>query len=417
MDVDELVPLAVAVLAESRDLLERLRARWRQVSVDEYQDVDEAQYRLLRLLVPPGGNVCAIGDPDQAIYGFRGADVRFFLRFADDHPDGRRLQLTRNYRSSVPIVAAASQAIRAASLEPGRVLSAVHRDPRAPLVRTYRAATPEDEAEFVARSVDQLIGGSSHHSLDSGRVDSRDVAAPGLSFSDVAVVYRTDAQAEAVVAALTRAGMPFQKRSHDRLAQRPGVAEIARELRLADGEGVAGDVAGRVRRVAAALLERPGGGEERVAEINTAVELLLPLAQRCGDDLPRLLAELTTGVEVDALDPRADRISLLTLHAVKGLEYPVVFLVGCEDGLLPLRLPGREPDADQIAEERRLFFVGLTRARLFLYLSHARQRSRHGTRYETRPSPFLGAIDADLLEAVGDGAGPSRRRARQSRLF
>lgn len=417
VDVDELVPLAVVVLAENPDLLERLRARWRHVSVDEYQDVDEPQYRLLRLLVPVGGNICAIGDPDQAIYGFRGADVRFFLRFAEDFPDGQRRQLTRNYRSTVPIVAAASHAIRAASLEPGRVLSAVHRDPQAPLVRTCRAATPEDEAEFVARSIDQLIGGSSHHSLDSGRVDSREVAAPGLSFSDVAVVYRTDAQAEAVVAALTRAGMPFQKRSHDRLAQRPGVAEIARELRLADGAGAAGDVTGRVRRVAAALLDRPGGGEERVAEINNAVELLLPLAQRCGDDVPRLLAELATGVEVDALDPRADRISLLTLHAAKGLEYAVVFLVGCEDGLLPLRLPGREPDADQVAEERRLFFVGLTRARLFLYLSHARQRSRHGTRYETRPSPFLGAIDSALLEAVGDSAGPSRRRARQSRLF
>src|SRR5690606_22302081 len=209
-----------------------------------------------------------------------------------------RVRLTRNYRSTVPIVAAASQAIRGATLEPGRVLSAVRRDPQAPLLRTYRAASPEDEADFVARSIDKLLGGSSLHAFDSGRVDSRDAAVPGLSFSDVAVMYRTDAQARPIVEALTRAGMPFQKRSHDRLAERPGVTEIARELRLAGADEKAGaSLADRVRRAAGKLLDRPLRGDERAAEINTAIDLLLPLAERCGDDLPRLLAELATGVE------------------------------------------------------------------------------------------------------------------------
>jgi superfamily I DNA/RNA helicase len=151
------------------------------------------------------------------------------------------------------------------------------------------------------------------------------------------------------------------------------------------------------------------------ADVHQAVDLLTPLALRCGDDLDRFLAELSTGAEVDAWDPRADRVALLTLHAAKGLEFPVVFLVGCEDGLLPMRFGGSPGDAD-IAEERRLFFVGLTRAQGRLFVSHARRRYRHGAEREMPPSPFLGAIDPGLLERRGDDA-PRRPRDRQLRLI
>src|SRR5439155_15223212 len=118
-------------------------------------------------------------------------------------------------------------------------------------------------------------------------------------------------------------------------------------------------------QVLAERCAQPALGEESVltaADVHAAVDLLTPLAVRCGDDLDRFLGELSTGAEVDAWDPRADRVALLTLHAAKGLEFPVVFLVGCEDGLLPLRFPGAGGSDDEVAEERRLFFVGLTRA-------------------------------------------------------
>jgi DNA helicase II / ATP-dependent DNA helicase PcrA len=276
----------------------------------------------------------------------------------------------------------------------------------------------------VVRTVDELVGGVSHRSLDSGRVDSRTAVTGALSFSDIAVLYRTDAQAAPVVDALSRAGIPVQKRSHDRLLDRPGVAAIARELRYAAGLG--GSLAARVRLTGQVLADRcaqPVLGEEpglAAADVHIAVELLTPLAVRCGDDLPRFLTELATGAEVDAWDPRADRVALLTLHAAKGLEFPVVFLVGCEDGLLPLRLPGAGagPDARdaETAEERRLFFVGLTRAQERLYLSHARRRVRYGAEREMPPSPFLSAIDPGLLERRGDGA-PRRPRDQQLRLL
>jgi superfamily I DNA/RNA helicase len=151
-------------------------------------------------------------------------------------------------------------------------------------------------------------------------------------------------------------------------------------------------------------------------DVHLAVDLLAALAQRCGDDLERLLAEVATGGEVDALDPRAQAVTLLTLHAAKGLEFPVVFLVGCEDGLLPLRWPGAEPDDEAVAEERRLFFVGLTRAQDRLYVSHAARRFQHGGEREASPSRFLSAIDPGLLDRLG-GSAPRKPRDLQLRLL
>ncbi len=418
VDLDELVTLPLAVLEDDPELVERYRDRWRWLFVDEYQDVDDAQYRLLKLLSPPDGNLCAIGDPDQAIYSFRGADVAYFLRFSQDFTDARLVRLTRNYRSEAPILAAAVQAIAPTSLVRGRRLDPARLNAEAPLVGRYAATSVADEADFVVRTVDELVGGLSHRSLDSRRVDGRTVSGQ-VSFSDIAVLYRTDAQAAAVVDALSRAGVPVQKRSHDRLRDRPGVGPIARELRHAGGLG--GSLAARVRLTAQVLAQRYAaptldGPAVTPEDVWAASDLLVPLAHRCGDELSTFLQEIATGAEVDALDPRAEAVTLLTLHAAKGLEFPVVFLVGCEDGLLPLRWPGSTPSDGDVAEERRLFFVGLTRAQDRLYVSHAARRFRHGSEREQSPTPFLDAIDAGLFERMGD-AVPSRPRDRQLRLL
>ncbi|SCG50441.1 UvrD-helicase domain-containing protein [Micromonospora inositola] len=417
VDLDELLTLPVALLRADKKLVREYRDRWRWIFVDEYQDVDAVQYELLRLLSPADGNLCAIGDPDQAIYSFRGADVGYFLRFSQDFTDARLVRLNRNYRSSAPILAAAVQAIAPSSLVRGRRLDPARLDPEAPLVGRYPAASVSEEADFVVRTIDELVGGLSHRSLDSGRIDGRSTS---LSFSDIAVLYRTDQQAAPIVDALARANIPVQKRSHDRLRDRPGVAAIARELRHADG--VDGPLAARVRLAGQAVAERfavptlDGAGLVRPEDVRSAVDLLTPLARRCGDDLELFLAQLATGAEVDALDPRAEAVTLLTLHAAKGLEFPVVFLVGAEDGLLPLRWPGSEPADEAVAEERRLFFVGLTRAQDRLYVSHAARRVRHGAERECRPSPFLDVIDPGLFERFGD-AEPRRPRDRQLRLI
>lgn len=391
VDFDDLLALPVGLLAERQDLLEAYRRRWRWISIDEYQDVDALQYRLVRLLVPADGNVCAIGDPDQSIYRFRGADVGFFLRFQDDFPGARVVRLARNYRSQRVIVEAASQAIAPSTLVPERRLEAMA--PAAPeRVVVEEAASERAEAELVVHAIESLLGGTSYFSVDSGRVSVAGATAEraDLSFDDFAVLYRTRVQAAPLVEALERSGIPYQKRSHERLMERD-------EVRLLHHALATRHDAGDVR---AALLRARDEVAADEAKLAAAVELLAPLAERHGDDLDAFLAELALGAEVDTWDPRAERVSLLTLHASKGLEFPVVFIVGCEEGLLPLTWAGDDTDVD---EERRLLFVGMTRARERLFLSWARRRPWRGELRECRPSPFLGDVAAALVE---------RRRAR-----
>ncbi|MEO3750573.1 UvrD-helicase domain-containing protein [Streptomyces sp. B6B3] len=420
VDFDDLIALPLGLLESDPDLVAHYRGRYQWVSVDEYQDVDERQYRLLRMLVPPpgnggvaagGGNLTAIGDPDQAIYRFRGADVGFFLRFQEDYPTARTVHLTRNYRSAAPVLTASLKVIAPTSLVPDRALRPMGTGHGTALPALHAAGGEQAEASFVARTIERLLGGASFHSMDSGRVENGDDHdTHGLGFSDFAVLYRTDRQARVLVETLTRTGLPFQKRSHDRLADRPGVERVVAALppgRPPD----AGPVVGLLRQARATLPPED-------AEAAGAVELLLPLAERCGDDLARFRDELTLGIEVDTWDPRADRISLLTLHAAKGLEFPVVFLVGCEDGLLPLRWPGAEPDPEAEAEERRLLFVGMTRAQRRLYLSHAAERFRHGEVRPARRSPFLDALGGADTDRVGPTIPRQRApRDRQLRLL
>ncbi len=419
VDFDGLTELPAALLAREPQVAAGLRARWPFVSVDEYQDIDPVQYELLRTLAGDGAGLTAIGDPDQAIYGFRGADVGIFGRFAADFPGATTVELTRNYRSSPAIVTAALQAVAPSTLVPSRAAAALAMAvsvaggaPEPGDVSFHEAADEHAEAAWIAAAIDQLLGGASFHSLDSGRADGHGHGKLGLS--DIAVLYRTDAQAAALGQALTRAGLPYQKRSHDLLARRPAVADIVREMALTQPTGdVPGQLTTAVRTLAAARGER----DATVVDIRAAGEVLAPLARRCGDDAERFRTEISLGAETDALDPRAEAIPLLTLHAAKGLEFDVVFLAGCERGLLPLRLPGSGPlTPEQTAEERRLLFVGMTRARGQLVLTCAARRMRHSTAEAAGRSPFLAAVSADLL---GPAAPPRSRRSadRQLRLL
>jgi len=400
VDLDDLVTLPVRALGDDPELATAYRGRWSEVCVDEYQDVDPAQYHLLRLLCPPDGNLRVIGDPDQAIYGFRGADVGFFLRFQEDFPAARRVQLTRNYRSTPTIVRGALQAIAPAALVPDRALAAIRRDvPDGPVV-VHRAPDEQDEAATIAESIERLLGGTSLLALDRGEADG--LPHLQLAFSDFAVLYRTAAQAQPIADALARRGFPFQRRSHERLMDRPGVQAVVHALR--EEEPGARTVAAALARAVRAALDQATAESE---EIVAAAELLGPLAADCGADLGRFLTELALGAEVDTWDPRADRISLLTLHAAKGLEFPVVFIAGCEDGLVPLRWSRRDQSAEDEAEERRLFFVGMTRATTRLVLSSAARRP---------PSPYLADIDASLLDRH-EGVARPQREVRQLRLL
>jgi len=403
VDFDDLMLLCVSLLGTHDDVRERYRERFGWVSVDEYQDLDELQYELVKLLCPRAGNLCAIGDPDQAIYGFRGADVALFLRFREDFPSAREVRLERNYRSSSTIVDASLQAIAPASLVAGRSLSAVMKD--ATQIEIVENSTERAEAEFVVHGIEQLVGGTSFFSLDSGRTSSS--ARADYSFADFGVLYRMDAQADALCEALARSGIPHQRRSHGPLSQRP-LVPVLTEAVLARTDG--GAVVERLRAAADEL--RGAVGVE--GEVEAALDLLLPIAERCGGDAAAFACETSLGSEADAWDPRADRVSLLTLHAAKGLEFRVVFLVGCEDGILPLRWGGDDIATD---EERRLFFVGMTRARDRLYLTRARKRMWRGQLRAAEVSPFVRDIEASLLVWRAPRPGKPKPTGQQLVLF
>jgi len=402
-DFDQLLTLPVALLERDLDLRRSCRERYTHLSLDEYQDIDALQYRLVRLLA--GEHVCAIGDPDQAIYGFRGSDVGFFRRFESDWPGCHVQRLARNYRSGKPIVQAATDVVTRArpELRPVRALAE-----RPELVALHAAPSDKAEAEFVVHSIEQLLGGHSFFSLDSGRALGSQQS--DLSFSDFAVFYRTEALSEALVEAFARSGMPFQRRSHERLTRQPGVAALV--ARLEEGEGDPQELL--LRAAKAQVAQEP----DTAATTELALDLLRPLAQASARDQGRFLGELTMGVEADSWDPRAQRISLLTLHASKGLEYRVVFILGCEDGILPLRFgPQLEPEA--LEEERRLLYVGMTRARERLFLCRAERRSWRGKLRQLPVSPFLGDIREKLLESW-ESQAPRRaaeERCEQLMLF
>ncbi len=408
VDFDDLIALAVRLLQDNPRVLSTYREGYPWISIDEYQDLDEQQYRLVKLLAPPQSNLCVIGDPDQAIYGFRGSDVGFFHRFRQDYPSARLFSLIRNYRSGSIIVQAASQIMGNESPELAIDNSTAVTPER---IVIHKAPTEPAEAEFVVKTIEQLIGGHSFFSVDSGRSSGQN--ASSLTFSDFAVLYRASAQSSALSTALARSGIPFQRRSHDRLIEQPGVQVI---LQFLGATPQTGSVRDRLTTAAQNAIEQGADREFKTDQeaITTAVELLLPLADDCASNMLRFQSEVALGAEVDTLDPRADRVSLLTLHAAKGLEFRVVFIVGCENGLIPFSWG--QVDRGKIEEERRLFYVGVTRARERLFLSHARKRRVKGKFRSQEPSPFIKEIQAELLERDRDMRRAKRPRTHTGQL-
>lgn len=451
LDFDDLVLLPRELLQSDSSWRSECQARYRFLSVDEFQDMDAVQYALLRVLVPPGGNLCVIGDPDQAIYGFRGADVGFFEQFLVDYPTARQFVLTRNYRSSRVIVEAAGQMIAPASLVPERKLLA--QPGHAPQVEIHTCPTERAEAELVVHRIEQLLGGPTFFSLDSRRSEGQ--CSADLSFSDIAILYRTEAQAAPLVEALQRSGMPFQVCSHRLLTEDPVVQKVLSMLCRQPGSTAENPPQPEKHRTETPQTPPrrsprqsvPGGsdssGEQTVSRSGSASDSLavrlrlvlekfhqeeptsrqedpLPklspmvraalerLAETWANDPTRFLTEIALTTVADLWDDRADRISLLTLHAAKGLEFPVVFIVGCEDGLIPLRFSAEE-DPARLAEERRLLFVGMTRAQQYLILTHARRRHWQGKVRPRDPSPFLEEVQRELLRLEEHKGTPKAR--------
>lgn len=400
VDFDDLVVRAADLLENHGEVAAQWRARFSHIVADEFQDVDEPQYRLLRRIAGPDGNLCVIGDPDQAIYGFRGADAACFERFARDFPATRTLRLSRNYRSSGTIVKAAAGFIGTREADAVR--------PDGEKIVLHAAADEMAEAEFVAAAIEDLMGG--HDMLAANRSGCGRTAGRALGFGDCAVLYRTDAQSAALRTALDRAGIPFAKSSPVPIATHAGVQAILDHMEESEEALPA--------RIAAAAADARQAEKADLAALAEAKAWLDALAasDSVAGSTQNFIEAVALSTEADFRDTRADRVSLLTMHAAKGLEFPVVFVVGMESGLVPFSWGPSADDSDgTAAEERRLFYVAMTRAKDRLFLTRAAQRFWRGAVRTLLASPFLDEIAADLT--VRRKEGIRTKRAQQLSLF
>ncbi|QIA26338.1 UvrD-helicase domain-containing protein [Thermaerobacter sp. PB12/4term] len=458
MDFDDLLMQAVRLLEEAPDVLAYYQRRFVHILVDEYQDTNHAQYRLLRLLAAGHRNLFVVGDPDQSVYRWRGADITNILRFEEDYPDARVVRLELNYRSTASILGAAQAVIEHNTQRKEKQLRSVHGEGARVVV--FGAADEHDEAWFVAREMERLH-------------------AEGHEYGEMAVLYRTHAQSRVVEETLLRRGIPYRIVGGLKFYERKEVKDILAYLRLAvnpedrislrrvinvprrgigeatlarleaylDREGAgmlealaaAETIPGITRPQAAALLafggviadlraaaenrpaydvialalERTGYREmleqEQTPDAMTRLENLKELLsvardferQRGPGDAPLVdfLAEVALVSDVDQLEEGARAVSLMTLHSAKGLEFDVVFITGMEEGVFPHSRSLDDPQ--ELEEERRLCYVGMTRARQRLYLCFTRQRTLFGATRRQVPSRFLEEADERYLEWQG----------------
>ncbi len=457
LDFDDLLLEAVRLLRHSQDAREAVRARYEHLLVDEYQDTNRPQYDLLRLMARPRNNVCVVGDEDQSIYSWRGADISNILGFRSDFPGARTVRLEQHYRSTGTILKASSAVISRNANRHEKTLWT--KRPEGDPIQVCAARGAQDEARFVAERVKRTL--EEHGNTRVG------------------IFYRTNAQSRQFEEALQVEGVDFLVLGSLTFYQRREIRDILAYLRVAvcpeDGvslrriinvpaRGIGKATMGRVeshaktaglslwraiddlvrrdlvpRRARSALrrfrdlvsdLQGLISGESAeslvawVAKNSGYVEMLrsrpkdeaggrlenlaeLEVAAResdgRGDSLQSFLDRAALLAAADR-DPGDARALLMTLHGAKGLEFPTVFVTGVEDGLIPHRWNNDDAAGDQIEEERRLFYVGMTRARDRLTLTWAHQRQRFGEPWQLqRPSPFLEEIPPALVRRVSAG--------------
>lgn len=366
---DDLISLTLKLFEENPSIKESYQKLFQFVSVDEYQDIDKNQYKLIKLLVPQEGNICAIGDPNQAIYGFRGGNPKFFNSFAQDYPKAKIINLKNNYRSAANIVDASNQMLNSFN-----IISKYGMNNEK--ITLYTAQTDKAEAEFIVKTTEDMIGGHSFFSLDSNRASGE---GSNLSFSDFAILYRTSSQIAPVEEALKRSGMPYAKFSNNLLCDNKHIQTLIKKLTT------------NISITEQLKLFK----QEFSDKIEDYIwEFLSSLASNYNSK-DEFIHELSLLSEIDLLDKRADRIALMTLHAAKGLEFECAFITGLEEEIVPFYLAQTQ---QELEEEKRLLYVGMTRAKQKLFLTRAEKRLWRGKLQHLEPSPFLNKIEENLLD-------------------
>lgn len=463
MDFDDLIMLTLRLFDQNPDVLTYYQQRYQYIHVDEYQDTNHAQYQLVKLLASRFKNICVVGDADQSIYGWRGADMQNILDFEKDYPEAKVVLLEENYRSTKTILQAANEVIRNNRNRRPKNLWTQNEDGEE--IVYYRANDEQDEALFVARTIEQLTR-------------------EGYSHKDFAVLYRTNAQSRTVEEALLKANIPYTMVGGTKFYSRKEIRDVISYLNLIANpsdnisyervvnepkRGVGPGTVEKIRNFAASqnvslleassqimlslvkgkaaqsvfdfaklilnlreqldeltvtelveiVLEKTAYTEQLVAQgtlesqarIENIEEFLSVTknfdehsendTEETGlDKLSRFLNDLALVADTDdAGTQESSEVTLMTLHAAKGLEFPVVFIIGMEENVFPLSRATEEED--ELEEERRLAYVGITRAEKVLFLTNANSRLLYGKTNYNRPTRFLNEISSDLLNYQG----------------
>lgn len=452
LDFDDLLLLPAQLLQQDNEVREKYRDRFRYILIDEYQDTNHAQYILARMLVGEEQNICVVGDVDQSIYSWRGADIQNIIDFQRDYPGAKLIKLEQNYRSTDTILTAANEVIRHNTNRPPKKLWTDRSGGEK--ICYFEAVSERDEAQFVATEVERL-------------------GETGLSRGDIAVLYRTNAQSRAIEEAFVRSGVPYTivggTRFYDRQeikdllaylkslqnprddisvkriinvpkrgigattverleahAAERGISFFEAVMEASAAEGLGAQAEYKVTAFGAFLLEmmnlaatgpvadlleeiltktdyitsllnaKDAKGESRVENVGELISVAKEFDAENGGTLTEFLEEVALVNDVDQYENQAGRVTLMTLHSAKGLEFPAVFLIGMDEGLFPHARTFL--DEAELEEERRLCYVGITRAERRLYLTHAGMRTTFGTTTPYLPSRFLAEIPSELIE-------------------
>ncbi len=470
LDFDDLLLKATTLLQDNKEILEMYQDRWQYIHIDEYQDTNEVQYKMTKLLALKHKNICVVGDADQNIYSWRGANLKNILSFEKDYKEAKVVLLEENYRSTQNILEAANEVIKKNKHRPDKNLFTKNKTGEK--ISLYEALDEGDEAEFVAvkileildgkdRTAQNFIARGSHSVLGEGRREENFEQVKSLS--EVAVLYRANFQSRVLEEALLRYNIPYQvlgvkfferKEIKDTLAylraalNRDSLSDIKRIINFpARGIGkatIAKIFAGEINtlpiktrlklenfyktlddikekiesancsEVIKFTVKKSGIEEElqkgtdedveRLENIKELASLALKYNNLEGSKgVEKLLEDASLSSDQDSIlinsekEKAKDGVRLMTVHASKGLEFKYVFITGLEDGLFPHERNG-EASGEDMEEERRLFYVALTRAREKLFLSFANFRTIFGSRQINTASEFISDIPRDLLE-------------------
>lgn len=455
LDFDDLIYKTVYLFRTRPDVLNAYQERFKYIMVDEYQDTNTSQYELVRLLAAKYGNLCVVGDDDQSIYGWRGANIRNILDFEKDFPNASVIKLEQNYRSTKNILSAANSVIRNNKSRKDKTLWTENNT--GSVIHVFRSENDIEEAVFVSETIDKnAIGGKAN-------------------YSDFAVLYRTNAQSRAIEDRFVKKGIPYKLFGGVRFYERKEIKDILAYLKLIDNSadtvaikriinvpkrGIGEKSIETAERIAVernislfSALGRAGECPElkargkkltdfynficslkKRAESLQVHELIAAVAEETGykaeleadgtDDammrienideftakavefekttedatLSAFLEEIALVADIDSYNENDDAVVLMTLHSAKGLEFPYVFMVGMEEGLFPGSRAISSGDPNDMEEERRLCYVGITRARKELFLTYALHRMQHGQIQYNAPSRFLAELPPELLD-------------------